>query len=124
MEAHESNTVINTEGKILFFGLEHFLADIAKGSCCFICGAYPESKEFNDEHIIPDWILRKFNLHSKFITLPNGAKIKYGQYTVPCCVNCNKELGKVYEEPISVLLNKDYDEIVEELAKNNDLFRL
>ena len=52
-------TVINGKGEIVFFGLKHFLDDIVKGDCCFICGAKPGSKQFNDEHIIPDWILRK-----------------------------------------------------------------
>jgi hypothetical protein len=113
-----SKTITNEKGEIIFFGLQHFLDDIAKGNCCFICGAQPGSKEFNDEHIIPNWILRKYNLHKKYITLPNGTKYKYGQYTVPCCKECNSELGKTYEVPISELLNKSYTEILEDINKD------
>ena len=118
MDFNISKTIIDDKGKIIFFGLQHFLNDIAKGDCCFICGAKANSKDFNDEHIIPDWILRKYNLHKKQITLPNGSKIKYGSYKVPCCKECNSELGETYELPISNLLNKSYSEIIQEI--NND----
>ncbi|WP_405352206.1 hypothetical protein [Nonlabens sp. Asnod3-H03] len=117
-ESNISRTVINGKGEIVFFGLQHFLDDIANGDCCFICGAKSDSKEFNDEHIIPDWILRKYNLHNEYVTLPNGTKFKYSQYKVPCCKECNTELGKTYEEPISELLGKSYSEIVEEIKNN------
>jgi len=119
-----SRTVRNGKGEILFFGLQHFLDDIANGDCCFICGAKPDIKEFNDEHIIPDWILRKHNLHNEYITLPNGTKFKYSQYKVPCCKECNSELGKTYEEPISELLSKTYTEIVKEINKNPKIVHL
>jgi hypothetical protein len=120
----ESNTVINSKGEIVYFGLEHFINDIAKGNSCFICGAKPESKQFNDEHIIPDWILRKYNLHDKTITLPNGQTIKYGQYKVPCCLDCNLELGKIYEKPLSILFSKNYNEIVDEIRQNPKIVQL
>jgi hypothetical protein len=116
-----SKTITNEKGEIIFFGLQHFLNDIVKGNCCFICGAEPESKEFNDEHIISDWILRKYNLHDKYITLPNGTKFRYDQYTVPCCKECNSELGKTYEEPISDLFSKSYSEILEEINKDPNI---
>jgi hypothetical protein len=116
-----SKTITNEKGEIIFFGLQDFLNDIANGDCCFICGAQPGSKEFNAEHIIPDWILRKYNLHNKYITLPNGTKFKYSQYTVPCCKDCNSELGKTYEVPISALLNKSYSEILKEINKDPEI---
>lgn len=117
----DKDTILTIEGKILFFGIEDYMDKIVNGDCCFICGAEPNSKEFNNEHIIPDWILRKYNLYSKFITLPNETKFKYNQYTVPCCIDCNLELGSVYEEPISCLLSKSYSEIIESIQNNPDL---
>lgn len=123
-ESNESQTIISSNGKIIFFGLNHFLKDIAKGDCCFICGAHPEFKEFNNEHIIPDWILKKFDLHSQRITLPNDTKIRYGQYKVPCCVDCNSKLGEKYENPISKLLSKSYNEIKKSLQENKNIIRL
>jgi len=124
MEPTHSKTIINKDGKIIFFGLEQFLDDIAKGECCFICGAKPDSKEFNDEHVIPNWILRKYHLHGKYITLPNGTKFAYGQYKVPCCSECNSELGDIYEKPISILLNKTYNEIVADIKQNPRIMKL
>ena len=119
-----TKTVINSEGKTIFFGLEDFIEKIVKENNCFICGAQPSSKNFNNEHIIPDWILKKYNLHSKTITLPNLTKIKYGQYVIPCCSQCNNELGKVYELPISKLFKKSYDEICYDLNNDKSLSEL
>jgi hypothetical protein len=111
------------DDKILFFGLEDFMNDIVKGNCCFICGAQPGIKQFNDEHIIPDWILRKFDLYNRQITLPNGTFIKYGKYKVPCCLECNSELGKNIEVPISELLKKSYNEVVDEIKMDDTIYQ-
>lgn len=127
MTDNTPKTIISLDNRILFYELNHFIKDIVNGNCCFICGALPDSKEFNDEHIIPDWILRRFNLHSQKITLPNLSKFQYSKYKVPCCKECNSDLGKHFEEPISELLAKPYDEISEELSasmeKRDLLFR-
>lgn len=124
MNSNSSKTLINTKGEIIFFGLQHFLRDIAKGDCCFICGANPKDKKFNDEHIISDWILRKFKLHKEYITLPNGTKFKYDQYKVPCCEDCNSDLGDNYEKPISKLLSKSYKEIVSDIRQDPEIVNL
>lgn len=99
-------TIINSEGKTIFFSYEDFIKKNVDGNCCFICGAEALSKEFNDEHIIPNLVLTKFALHKKTITLPNGTKFNYGQYKIPCCKECNSELGETFETPVSELLKK------------------
>lgn len=124
MSKNISKSIINSKGEILFFGLQDFIKKIVKNNYCFICGANPNYKKFNDEHIIPDWILKKYKLHSQKISLPNGTKINYGHYKVSCCQECNTELGKIYELPISKLLNKSYDDVANELKKNPSLFKL
>lgn len=124
MTSNFKESLIDKNGKIIFFSLPHFIEDIVKGDCCFICGASPEEKEFNNEHIISDWILKKFDLHKEYITLPNGTKFKYDKYTVPCCRECNSELGKTYEKPISKLLNKSYQELVSEIQKDPEIPKL
>jgi len=113
-----SQTILNIYGKVIFFGYRDFIDRIVNGDCCFICGEKPETKEFNNEHIIPKWILKIFNLYSRTITLPNKADVMYGKYTVPCCKECNMVLGKTYEKPISKLLSKSYTEIVERITTN------
>lgn len=119
-----TRTVLNGDGKTIFFGLEDFIEKIVNEYNCFICGANEKSKEFNDEHIIPDWILKKYNLHSKTIRLPNLTKIRYGQYVIPCCSECNKELGKIYELPISNLFKKSYEDFCNELKNDDSLVNL
>lgn len=117
----QSSTIVNDTGKILLFGFQHFIDEIVKGDCCFICGAKRGSKHFNDEHIIPDWVLKRFNLHAKCVNLTNATQFRYGQYKVPCCKDCNTELGKYYEEPISNLLSKPYREVVQDVLLAADL---
>ena len=50
--------------------------------------------------MIPDWVLRDGQLHSGNIALPNKGELRYGCYTGPCCVDCNTQMGKIFEDPI------------------------
>ena len=119
----ETGTIIDVvDDKVLFFGFKDFKEKIINGNCCFICGAVQVSKIFNNEHVIPEWILRRFDLFEKHITLPNNTQIKYANYTIPCCKDCNSELGNKIEIPISEFLKKPYKEIVEELSKNDEYY--
>jgi hypothetical protein len=92
---------IATDGRVVFVSAERFEKEICLGGGCFICGAARSAKPFNDEHIIPEWILRRFDLFGKKITLPNERPIPYGQYKLPCCESCNTSLGRLIEAPIS-----------------------
>lgn len=56
--------VIDPSGKVLFFSIGRFMDSVAGENVCFICGADPNSVTFNYEHVIPDWILTEYNLHS------------------------------------------------------------
>jgi hypothetical protein len=64
------------------------------------------------------WILSRYNLYNRKITLPNGKKVGYGQYKVPCCEDCNLKLGRKYEAPLSRLLKKSYDEIINKIEES------
>jgi len=55
-------SIINDQAKVIFFSLERFRTDIVEGHCCFICGARPDANAFNDEHVVPRWILKRFDL--------------------------------------------------------------
>jgi len=94
-------SVIDATGKIIFFSTERFVKDICLGGCCFICGADRRDKPFNDEHVIPEWLLRRQGLFHQTIILPNQVGVRYDRYKVPCCVDCNALMGRVVEEPIS-----------------------
>ena len=58
---------------------------------CFLCGLRLSDKTRSNEHIFPQWLLRRFGLHDQQLNLLNGTSIPYRQLTVPCCKRCNNE---------------------------------
>jgi hypothetical protein len=121
---NDSKTIISRDGKILFFGYSDFINCISKGDNCFICGAFPKDKNFNNEHVIPNWILSKYGLYDKEITLINGSSIKYGQYKIPCCEECNSDLGLIFEQPISNLFSMPYESIINAIKADGEIEKL
>ncbi|SEL27233.1 hypothetical protein [Nitrosovibrio tenuis] len=102
----DDGSVLDETGKVLYFSVARFVHDICMGNCCFICGASPDSTKFNNEHILPRWLLKRYNLYSRQITLPNLTGYNYGQYVIPCCQNCNALLGRKIEEPLRKLVSE------------------
>lgn len=111
-------SIIDSDGKIIFFSFDRFMSDIVRGNCCFICGVGPKDAAFNDEHVLPDWLLRKYQLHDKNVTLPNGTKFRYGGFTIPCCARCNALMGEQFENPISALFAKGASEVNREIQED------
>jgi len=109
---HADDTVVDATGKIIYFGLQRFLNDICSGDCCFICGAKPNERQFNNEHIFPEWLLRRLDLFDKAITLPNKATVRYDRFTVPCCAGCNSLMGDEVETPVSQAVGAGFDGLV------------
>jgi hypothetical protein len=110
---HGDKSVEEVGGRgVLFFSVERFIRDVCEGDACFVCGALPGTKRFNNEHVVPDWLLRRFGLYGRTITLTNGTSFRYGSYTVPCCAECNSFLGETIETPISRLLAAGYSAVV------------
>ena len=108
-------SVETSDDRVVFFSFKRFISDIVHANCCFICGARPETVPFNDEHILPDWILRRYALHDRVITLPNGTTIRYGHFRIPCCAACNHKMGEELEAPIRELFDRGYDAVAEHL---------
>ncbi len=69
------DTVYDEAGAVVYFSLERFVRDICLGDCCFICGAAPASVPFNDEHVIPRWLLRRYDLFASSVPLPNDTNV-------------------------------------------------
>lgn len=105
----EDGSLEDSEGNTVFFSLDRFKSDICEGNFCFLCGASPDEKEFNDEHIIPRWLLRKLGIFNLEIALPNDRKVRYAKYTIPCCIDCNSFLGDFFETEISEAFSSDYN---------------
>ncbi len=120
--------------KVVFMGVEEFKREIIQEKRCFICGAPRKrkgiknegAKTFNNEHIIPYWVIRRCNISRKKITLPDGYKLRYIRYKIPCCEDCNSELGRVIEKPVSRLFFKGNEELLKNPRKrevNINLFK-
>ncbi len=120
---HPDGSLEDNSGAVLFFSVERFISEICEGEDCFLCGAKKNSKEFNDEHVIPKWILKKCDLYGKSITLPNKEDLRYEKYTVPCCKECNSFLGKNFEEVIQRLLEGGY-ECINEFVRNKGPWKI
>jgi len=110
-----SRTIRFDDGRVVFFSAEEFINKICATDCCFVCGTPRGSTPFNDEHVIPRWIVSRYGLFKKQITLPNGHKHSYGTYKMPCCAACNSLLGNLIESPISEMLDGSFELISEKL---------
>lgn len=120
--------------KVVFMGVEEFKRGIIREKRCFICGAPRKrkgiksegAKTFNNEHIIPYWVIRRCNLSKKKISLPDGYKLRYIRYKIPCCEECNSKLGRMIEKPVSRLFFKGNEELLKYPRKkivNLNLFK-
>jgi hypothetical protein len=116
-----NDTVLDQAGAVIYFSLERFVRDLCLGDHCFICGATPGTVSFNDEHVIPRWLLRRYDLFASSITLPNGSAIRYDRYTVPCCATCNSLMGRMIEEPVRALVEGGYDAVHEHQKQHSIL---
>ncbi|RWI33315.1 MAG: hypothetical protein EOR30_32010 [Mesorhizobium sp.] len=98
-------------GQTIFFSFNRFRDEICKTGHCFVCGAAP-SKWFNNEHVFPNWMLRLCGIHGETLTLPNGQRVKYGTYKIPCCQGCNTKLAEIFETPVSKVIQGGYDGLI------------
>lgn len=84
---------------------------------CFLCGKlFDEDNELDkrtDEHVFPDWLLRKYNLRKQHLTLVNETSIRFNQLKIYCCKSCNNNfLNPNLETPVSNTVSKGYEEFV------------
>ena len=114
-------SIVHADGRTLFFSVRRFIKDICAGNRCFVCGADPAKVPFNDEHVLPDWVLRKYKLHQRQITLPNLSQYRYGNYQVPCCQQCNGDMGRLIEKPISNIVAGGVEAVRRHLAQEGPL---
>ncbi|CAI6035703.1 hypothetical protein PAECIP112173_00811 [Paenibacillus sp. JJ-100] len=64
-------------------------------------------KKTNKEHIFPQWLLKKTNTFSNPITGTAGNKKIPGKHCViPICEECNSELGRILELPVSKIFER------------------
>lgn len=112
----EDGSYLDLDQRIIFFSKERYINQIINTDNCFICGSSEQEKKFNDEHIIPKWILKRYELYNSAITLYNNTTIKYNKYVVKCCAECNTAMGKIFEENLSKLFENNYENFVKEIS--------
>lgn len=120
----QDGTAIRDDGSVIVFSIARFIGDIVQGGCCFICGRNRNEAPFNDEHVIPDWVLRRTGMSQRQITLPNGTLYPYRDYKVPCCVPCNSLMGRTFELPTSKLFEEGYDAVAAHMKTKDGIAQL
>ncbi|TBB22534.1 hypothetical protein ELH51_12860 [Rhizobium ruizarguesonis] len=105
-------TADDFDGRRIFFSFQNFKDEVCRKGNCFVCGA-ARNRTFNDEHVFPNWLLRLCGLQQETLTLPNGNKVKYGTYKIPCCSACNSLLGDICETPISKVISAGFQATVD-----------
>jgi len=68
---------------------------------CFLCGCLLNENNRTEEHVIPKWIQKEFNLWDQKLTLLNKTLFSYRLLTIPCCFDCNNIHLKPFEDRIS-----------------------
>ena len=114
---HLDDGSISINGKLVFVSLKRFRDKVCEEKVCFICAE--ESSEPTKEHIVPDWILKRFSLYNQKIQLPNGTLLPYRQYVLPCCMSCNQLLSRELEAPISKAFKAGFEGVEDFLMKGN-----
>jgi len=83
-------------------------------SFCFICGEKLSSKSSSQEHIIPQWLLREFDIYKTKMKLPNYTNFRLGQSKITCCKECNGKYMSRVEGIVKQILNKQIADINDE----------
>ena len=63
---------------------------------CVFCNHPAETQE----HVIPKWLQRNFDLFDQRLLLSNGTTMPYRQAVVPACFRCNHDRFGPLEERI------------------------
>ncbi len=119
MPINDEGSLVDPDGQVRHFSQAAFAELAVDSHRCFACGVHSSQREFNFEHVIPDWVLRRFALHSQRITLPNGLEYMYGRYTLRCCKDCNSRLAADIETPISRMLAGSFEDVRDKLRDSD-----
>ena len=106
----EIEDIYADDGRLLFLGMRSFTEKVLASRGCFVCGSTNSlSRPVNNEHVIPDWLIRHAGLSNEVLVLANGHEVKYGRYKLAICVKCNSDLAASYEDKISPKIKEGYE---------------
>lgn len=118
MKKVKDGSFVSDLGEVIYYSQSRYESEIVGSDNCFICGASRGSTKFSDEHILPDWLLKEFDLYNSSINLPNRRTHRYSTYKIPCCTDCNKRMGDHFEKPISEAIKSGYEGVLDFIKKN------
>jgi hypothetical protein len=87
---------------------------------CFLCCSELNSENSTNEHVIPKWLQKKYNLWDQKLRLKNNTTFFYRNLTIPCCFTCNNKILEPLEDRVKNAHSKGIDAF-QELDKS-DLF--
>jgi len=100
----------------VYIDTDTFIDLVSKKTRCLICCEPLDSKVVNREHVLPKWILRKYDLYDKEVSLPHEYHgRRYGRHTIPCCKDCNSMLGRKLEQPVRRLMEGGHSKLLRHL---------
>lgn len=79
---------------------------------CIMCREELTKDTRTAEHIYPKWLQDRYCLWDQTLTLPNGSKTPYRQFTVPCCKECNGGIMSEWEKLIQQASEQGYDSFI------------
>lgn len=91
---------LSKDGRNLYCDAETFIDKVVSGECCAICIRPITPENRSKEHVLPNWVLRKYELHDGEANLPLGGVRRYGRSKLICCAECNALMGRVVEQPV------------------------
>jgi len=84
-------------------------SDISKK--CFICGTELNKTNKTNEHVFPQWLIKRYNLQESSLALLDGSLKMYTRLKVPCCNICNNEYWATLESKISEAVNSGVEAV-------------
>ncbi len=85
---------------------------------CFLCGGSLLLGNYTEEHIIPRWAQKRYDLWNQQLVLLNQTSIPYRQLTVPCCDDCNRYRLKPIEDSLAQTVEYGRDAVLQLGAKS------
>lgn len=106
MDANGDDDLYNPFEELIFdsshFDYEH----------CFLCGRELENQD-SREHVLPEWLLRRFDLWNHQVALLNNTSMPYRQLYIPCCIECNNESLSQIENLVCQAVSLGFEAFVE-----------
>lgn len=80
-------------------------------SACFLCGVRITKRNSSDEHVLPKWVLNRFDLWDTKLRLLNGTFLPYRRMTIPCCKTCNGTHLSRIEEQVRTAVTQGFEAV-------------